>query len=42
MDNDFPMEELKSEDYGQIQLLGFKDYYKNSFSELLESVRNIL
>lgn len=31
MENDFPMEELKLEDYGKIQLLGFKDYYKNSF-----------
>ena len=42
MENNFPLEELKAEDYGPIQLFGFKDYYKNSFSELLENVRNIL
>ena len=42
MENNFPLEELKAEDYGPIQLFCFIYYYKNSFSELLENVRNFL
>lgn len=38
MDIKFPMTELKAEDYGQVQLFGFKDYYKHYFTELIAKV----
>jgi hypothetical protein len=42
MDIKFPLAELKPEDFGQVQLLGFKDYYKNYFTELLYKVSHII
>ena len=39
MENNFPLEELKAEDYGPIQLFGFKEFYKNYFTDLLYKVR---
>lgn len=41
MSINFPTEELKSEDYGPIQLFGFKEYYKNYFIDLIYKVRYI-
>ena len=38
MENKLPSYELSSEDYGPIQLTGFKDYYKNFFKDLVKSV----
>lgn len=42
MDINFPSNELKPEDYGPVQLFGFKDYYKNYFTELLYKVSHII
>jgi hypothetical protein len=39
MDTKLPSLELKQEDYGPIQLTGFKDYYKNYFKNLIKTVR---
>ena len=38
MDIKFPLAELKPEDFGQVQLFGFKDYYKHYFTELIAKV----
>ena len=42
MDIKFPLAELKPEDFGQVQLLGFKDYYKNYFTELISKVTHFI
>ena len=39
VDVGFPIQELKPQDYGPIQLFGFKDYYKNYLTELIYKVR---
>ena len=41
MDTKLPSLELKQEDYGPIQLTGFKDYYKNFFKDLVENVSDL-
>ena len=41
-DINFPVEELKHEDYGPVQLFGFKEYYKIYLSELIYKVRFII
>lgn len=41
-DINFPVEELKPEDYGPVQLFGFKEYYKIYLSELIYKVRFII
>jgi hypothetical protein len=41
MDFKLPLKELKPDDYGPIQLIGFKDYYKSFFKELIKKVRYI-
>jgi hypothetical protein len=41
MDYKLPSKELKPEDYGPIQLTGFKDYYKNFFKDLVENVSDL-
>ena len=40
-DMDSDERELKQEDYGPIQLTGFKDYYKNFFKDLVENVSDL-
>ena len=42
MDIKFPTNELKPEDYGQVQLFGFKEYYKNYFPEVIYKVSLII
>ena len=41
MENELPSKELKPEDYGPIQLTGFKDYYKNFFKDLVKNVSEL-
>ena len=38
---EFPTRIMTTEDFAPIQVLALKDYYKNSFSNLVESVINI-
>lgn len=35
----FPAEELQEEDYSPIEIMVIKDYYKNNFLQLIDSVR---
>lgn len=39
MEINFPSEELTTDDYGNVQLFGFKEYYKIYFNDLLKKVR---
>ena len=41
MDYQLPSKELNPDDYGPIQLKGFKEYYKNFFKDLIENVSNL-
>lgn len=38
IDFEFPTRILKTEDFAPVQVLALKDYYKNVFSSLIESV----
>ena len=39
MEFSLPSDELKPEDYEPVQLFGFKEFYKNYFTDLLYKVR---
>ena len=39
MEYKLPFNELNTKEYGQVQLTGFKDYYKNYFKNLIKTVR---
>ena len=41
MDYQLPSNELSPDDYGPIQLTGFKEYYKNFFKDLIENVSDL-
>ena len=41
MEYKLPFYELSPEDYGPIQLTGFKDYYKNFFKDLVKNVSEL-
>ena len=41
MEYKLPLYELSPEDYGPIQLTGFKDYYKNFFKDLVKNVSEL-
>jgi len=40
MEFNLPSDELKPEDYESVPLFGFKDFYKNYFTDLLYKVRH--
>lgn len=39
MEFSLPSDDLKPEDYEPVQLFGFKEFYKNYFTDLLYKVR---
>ena len=42
MDFYFPTQTLKIEDYAPVQVMALKEYYKNEFNKILDTVNHIL